>query len=302
MNWNTREHLHACLKSLPAGVGALEAETIVVDNASSDGSATMVREAFPEVILIANPENRGYAAGNNQGIERAGGAFVCLLNPDTQVPPGALERLVAFLREQPRAGAVAPRLVHPDGRIQESVRGFPTPWALLEEVLGGAGRWIADRFPGKERCARGPYRVPVAGLTEPTPVDQPMASCLLVRRKALEQVGPMDERFPIFFNDVDFCFRLREAGWEIWYLPGVHVLHHGGAATRQVRPAMIRESHRGLHRFYAKHYRKRLPAPIYVAVVAAIHAVGLARWAMAALGARGRRRKGGDMAPGEGKG
>jgi GT2 family glycosyltransferase len=110
-----------------------------------------------------------------------------------------------------------------------------------------------------------------------------MTSCLAVRRSALEAVGPLDERFPIFFNDVDLCFRLWEAGWEIWYLPAVRVLHHGGAATRQVRPRMIRESHRSLIAFYAKHYRGRLPAPVYAATVAAIRVVGAVRWLAAKL-------------------
>ena len=135
--------------------------------------------------------------------------------------------------------------------------------ALLGEVTGLARLWAKSRWGG--------YRARVAEATAPMLVDQPMASCFLIRRPALAQVGLMDERFPIFFNDVDLCYRLREAGWEIWYLPEVRVLHHGGAATRQVRPAMIRESHRSLHHFYEKHYRRRLPAPLYAAIVGAIY-------------------------------
>jgi GT2 family glycosyltransferase len=250
----------------------VEAEVIVVDNASADGSAAMVRAEFPEALLIANEENRGYAAANNQGIERAVGAFVMLLNPDTEVPGPAPAAMLGFLRDHPKAGAVAPRLVHPDGRVQESVRGWPTPAGLIEEATGLQIAKLQSR-----------YRVPVAGLTEPAAVPQPMTSCLVVRREALEQVGLLDERFPIFFNDVDFCFRLWAAGWEIWYLPAVRILHHGGASTRQVRPRMIRESHRGLIAFYAKHYRGRLPAPVYVATVTAIRLVGAARWAVARL-------------------
>jgi GT2 family glycosyltransferase len=264
VNWNTRAELRACLKSLRVS----GAELIVVDNASADESAQMVRETFPEVVLIANSENRGYAAANNQGIARSRGEFLMLLNPDTELPPEAPGQLVDFLRAHPKAGAVAPRLVHPDGRVQESVRGWPTPGALFTEATG-------VRLPGD------PYRVAVAELTEPVRVPQPMTSCLVVRRSALEQVGNLDERFPIFFNDVDFCFRLWEAGWEVWYLPAVRVLHHGGASTRQVRPKMIRESHRSLCDFYAKHYRRRLPFVLYGVTVAAIRAVGALRWAVA---------------------
>jgi GT2 family glycosyltransferase len=297
VNWNTQEHLRACLASLRASAlgSGLSREILVVDNASSDGSAAMVRAEFPEVALIANAENRGYAAGNNQGLTAASGEFLLLLNPDTEVPPGGLEALVAFLREHPRAGAAAPRLVHPDGQIQESVRGFPTPGSLLEEFGGSRLSPVARRLdallaapegsvtPHDGEGAAGPYRVSVAGVTEPLSVDQPMASCFLIRREALAQVGGMDEQFPIFFNDVDLCYRIRRAGWGIWYLPHVRVLHHGGAATRQVRPEMIRESHRSLHRFYAKHYRRRLPAPVYAGIIGAIHMAGAVRYWRARL-------------------
>jgi GT2 family glycosyltransferase len=280
VNWNTRDELRACLRSLRATT----AEVIVVDNASADGSAAMVRAEFPEALLIANGENRGYAVANNQGIDRAGGAFVMLLNPDTEVPGPAPTAMLEFLRDHPKAGAVAPRLVHPDGRVQESVRGWPTPAGLIEEAtglqigdcrlqIGGSDKLLSAIDPLQSR-----YRVSVAGLTEPAVVPQPMTSCLVVRRAALEQVGLLDERFPIFFNDVDFCFRLWAVGWEIWYLPAVRVLHHGGASTRQVRPRMIRESHRSLIAFYAKHYRGRLPALVYAATVAAIRLVGTVRW------------------------
>jgi len=328
VNWNTREELRACVASLreaapgsrlsgpgndsgscpgaqPAGAltesgerraeSASEAsiEVIVVDNASTDGSAAMVREAFPEVALIANAEHRGYAAANNQGIARARGEFVMLLNPDTELPREAPGQLIDFLRAHPQAGAVAPRLVHPDGRIQESVRGWPTPGALMEEAVGPRIAFCVVRHeerlqPSRQSARRdtkysSSYRVPVAVLTEPVPVPQPMTSCLVIRRQALEEVGVMDERFPIFFNDVDLCFRLWEAGHEIWYLPAVRVLHHGGASTRQVRPRMIRESHRSLCAFYAKHYRRRLPLPVYAATVAAVRAVGAVRWAAARM-------------------
>jgi hypothetical protein len=273
VNWNTREHLRACLASLRAADGS-DLSVIVVDNASTDGSAEMVRAEFPEVCLIANDRNLGYAAGNNQGLAVAQSEWLLLLNPDTELGREALEGLAGFLRDHPKAGAVAPRLVHADGRIQESVRGFPTPDALFGQITG---------------LAPETYRTPIATVTEPLPVDQPMASCLLLRREALAQVGPMDERFPIFFNDVDLCYRLKEAGWEIWYLPQLRVLHHGGASTRQVRPEMILESHRSLHRYYAKHYRGRLPAPIYAAIVGVIYLAGAVRYVLA-IARRKRKR------------
>jgi GT2 family glycosyltransferase len=273
VNWRTRELLVACLQSLHAALGgrvaAGDAEVIVVDNASGDGSAAAVREQFPAVRLIANEENRGYAAGNNQGIAAASGDNIMLLNPDTEVPREAVARLEACLRERPRAGAAAPMLVYPDGRPQASLRGFPTPLALFGAVTG-LGRLARV---GSPLAAYQPRDLPAI----PTVVDQPMTSCLLLRGEALREVGPFDETFPIFFNDVDLCWRLRQAGWEIWFVPEARVVHHGGASTRQVRLAMLWASHRGLHRYYQKHYRGRLGAPIYGLAIGAIYAGAVAR-------------------------
>ena len=279
MSWRTRELLGACLRSLCAALGdrlaAGTAEVIVVDNASGDGSAERVRDRFPAVHLIANRENRGYAAGNNQGIAAARGRNVMLLNPDTEVPREAVERLEASLAERPHAGAAAPMLAHPDGRPQASVRGFPTPLALLGAVTG-----LARLVPaGSPLAAYRPRALPAA----PAVVDQPMASCLLLRGETLRAVGGFDEAFPMFFNDVDLCWRLRQAGWEIWFVPEARVVHHGGASTRQVRLAMLWESHRSLHHYYQKHYRGRLIWPLYGLIIAAIYAGAGARSAVLLL-------------------
>lgn len=280
VNWNTGDLLRACLGSLRSALAAsaLEAEVIVVDNASTDGSAAMVAEAFPEVTLIANRENRNYAAGNNQGIEVARGEFVLLLNPDTEVPAGAPDALVQVLRETPRAGAVSPALVYPDGRVQRSVRGFPTPAALTGELTG-----LAALFPHSGWAGYRVGRLPEDRITS---VDQPMASAFLVRREVLEQVGPFDEQFPLFFNDVDLCYRIKQAGWEILYDPRVRVVHVGGASTRQVRAQAILASHEGLRRFYAKHYRGRIFWPAYAAIVISILLAGRLRAALATLRSR----------------
>ncbi len=277
VNWNTRDLLRACLESLRTALAAspLEAEVIVVDNASADGSAAMVAERFPEFTLLANRENRNYAAGNNQGIAAAHGEFVLLLNPDTEVPISAPETLVQVLREHPRAGAVSPALVYPDGRVQPSVRGFPTPAALTGELTG-----LAALFPGSRWAG---YRVGDLPKDRISSVDQPMASAFMVRRAALEQVGPFDEQFPLFFNDVDLCFRIKQAGWEILYEPRVRVVHVGGASTRQVRAKAILASHEGLCRFYAKHYRGRIFWPAYAAIVISILLTGRLRALLATL-------------------
>ncbi|MBM3500566.1 MAG: glycosyltransferase family 2 protein, partial [Armatimonadetes bacterium] len=235
VNWNTRDYLRACLRSIRETIAHLDHETIVVDNASADGSAAMVAEEFPQVMLIANADNLKYAAGNNQALRAATGASKLLLNPDVVLKPGAVEELLAALDRHPKAGAVAPRLVHPDGSPQLSCRTFPDPPALAYEALG-----LARLFPHSRRF--GAYRMSWWAHDDERRVDQPMASALLIRAAALEAVGLFDEDFPIFFNDVDLCRRLLDAGWEVWFTPRAEVIHHVGASTRQVRRAMIAES------------------------------------------------------------
>jgi N-acetylglucosaminyl-diphospho-decaprenol L-rhamnosyltransferase len=277
VNWNTRDLLRACLGSLRTALEALgpAAEVIVVDNASADGSAAMVAADFPEVRLLANAENHNYAAGSNQALALAAGSAVLLLNPDTQVPAGAVEALLADLREHPDWGAVAPALVFPGGGIQASVRGFPTPLALAGELTG-----LARLFPASRWAA---YRARSLPLDGPSLVDQPMASAFLVRRAVLEQVGGFDEAFPLFFNDVDLCYRIRRAGWAIAYDPRARITHVGGAATAQVRPEAVRRSHAGLEAFYAKHYREAMSPLGYAVAVGAIRAAGWARAGLARL-------------------
>ncbi|MCD6350583.1 MAG: glycosyltransferase family 2 protein [Armatimonadetes bacterium] len=256
LNWNTREQLRRCLQSLREHAAGLDVEVIVVDNASADASAQMVREEFPEVQLIANDQNVYYAAGNNQALERAQGEFVLLLNPDIVVTPGAIEELKACLLRHPRAGAVAPRLVYPDGRLQASCRTFPTPDVVFYEALG-----LSRLFPRSRRF--GKYRMTWWAYDDERQVDQPMASALMLRRQALEEVGLFDEQFPMFFNDVDLCKRLKDAGWEIWFTPAATMIHEHGAATGQVAVRMALESYRSQLRFYAKHYRGRVNALSY---------------------------------------
>ncbi|MGC9318006.1 MAG: glycosyltransferase family 2 protein [Armatimonadota bacterium] len=260
VNWNTRDLLEDCLESIREAPDAVSREIIVVDNASGDGSAEMVRARHPEVALIANEENLGYAAANNQAIEQAAGSHVLLLNPDITVHPGALDALVDVLGRRPEAGAVAPRLILPDGSVQASCRSFPTPDVVLYEALG-----LSRLFPRSRTFGR--YRMTWWDYDEERTVDQPMASALLLRGEALAEVGGMDEGFPMFFNDVDLCKRLWDAGWEVWFAPQASMDHVGGAATSQVRRRMLVESHRSFVRFYEKHYRGRLARWQYVSAL-----------------------------------
>ncbi len=276
VNWNTRDLLVQALESICASAG-LPAHVIVVDNASSDGSAEAVRKRFPQVQLIANSENAGYAAGNNQAIRAAKGAYILLLNPDVIVPEYGLARAVEFMESHPNAGALGVRQVHPDGRLQRSVRGFPSPASVLWELVG-----LSRLFPNSRIFAA--YRMPWFQYDREMEVDQPMGTFLLLSAKAVSQVGILDEDFPIFFNEVDWCLRCRRAGWKIYFTPDIEIVHYGGASTIQVGAAMAWESRRGLLKFYAKHYPGMAFWPIRL-LIAAIS------WPYAWLQARRRRAK-----------
>lgn len=239
VNWNTRERLRACLASLPAA-----ARVIVVDNASKDGSAEMVRVEYPNITLIANGTNRGYAAATNQALAQAVEGPVLLLNPDVELAADTIPRALECLA---KSDVVAAKLVDPSGLVQRSVRGFPTPAALLFEITG-----LAKLFPRNQVI--GAYRMAWFDYDRGHPATQPMMSFLLISRRALDTVGGLDERFPIFFNDVDWCRRAHCAGIRLWFCPDALATHHGGAATRLARRAMIWESHRSLLRYLRMHY------------------------------------------------
>ncbi len=218
-----------------------------MDNASSDGAAGMVRELFPEALLIVNEANDLYARGVNQAAAAATGDLLLLLNPDARVGPGTLTMLVAFLHEHPDAAAVAPRLVHEDGTTQASVRGFPTPTALLGEFL------LLSRLLKNSRKWAG-WRMPWFDYDVSGEAPQPMASCFLIRRAAWDRVGAMDERFPLYFNDADWCLRAYNAGYRIYYTPDAVATHGYGGTTKRVRRAAVWESRRAMLRFLGKHY------------------------------------------------
>lgn len=276
VNWNTCEMLRACLASLQTHLTALEHEIIVVDCASSDGSAPMVAREFSSLDLVASTENLGFARGNNLALERARGEWIWLLNPDTEILANAPEELLDFLWKRPRVGAVASALIDArSGAIQRSCRTFPTPRALWVQSLGLARLFRRSRRFGFYKMGWWNYR-------DARRVEQPMASSLMLRRTAIEAAGGLfDEDFPIFFNDVDLCWRLQKSGWEIWYQPLSRVKHWGGAATGQVRAAMIRESHASLRRFYQKHYRGQIPAWIYFPTLWMSEAAGRVRFHLA---------------------
>jgi GT2 family glycosyltransferase len=244
VNWNTRSDLQICLEALRTNpfAGGYQ-EVIVVDNASSDGSVEMVQERFPEVRLIANKENRNYAPGTNQALASATGDYLLLLNPDAHVTEGALDALVRFMNAHPDAGAVAAKLVHEDGTIQQSIRGFPDPLAVLWDLLK-----LPRLLP-----SLGTYRQVRFDYEKPGRAAQPMTSCFLLTRAAYEKVGPMDERFPLYFNDMDWCLRAHNADWGVIYVPDAVFTHAIGKSSNHAAERMIVAHHRSMWRFYKKH-------------------------------------------------
>lgn len=284
VSWNTRGLLRDCLAALQNHLNAEEHEIIVVDCASRDGSAQMVARAFPGVQLLAQNENLGFARGNNLALQHARGEWVWLLNPDTEIEADAADALSRFFEEHPRAGAVASALIDArSGKTQRSCRTFPTPRALWAQSLG-----LARMFGRSKRF--GFYKMGWWNYRTARRVEQPMASSLMLRRAAIEDAGGLfDEDFPIFFNDVDLCWRLNRAGWEIWFEPRSRVKHWGGAATSQLPTAMILESHRGLRRFYEKWLRGSCPPLLYWPTVGMFELAGRARYFWARRQRKSRR-------------
>ena len=246
VTWNSGEFIRNCLDSILFSQGNFNSEVIVVDNCSSDETARIVEQLYPQVNLIQNRKNLGYAKANNQGIEEAGGDYILLLNPDTQVFEDSLSLMHEFMEENPSTGALGPKLLNPDKTVQASCREFPTFSTLIWEFSG-----LSRLFPKSRIFGR--WRMGYFGFDQQRKADQPMASCLLLRRAALEDVGIFDENFAMFFNDVDLCYRIKKGGWKIFFYPEAKVIHHKGASTRKAKARMIWLSHLAFYKFFKKH-------------------------------------------------
>ncbi len=230
VSWNVRELLARALASLhTAWKDAEGMEVIVVDNASTDGSPAMVRRRFPGVHLIVNRENRGFTGGNNQGIRAARGDFLFLLNPDTEVLDDALHRLITFAQAHPNVGVVGPQLLNPDGSVQSSRRRFPTlPILFLEST------WLQPIAP-PSLLRRYYVQDRPDHLTQD--VDWVTGAAMFVRREVVETVGGLDESFFMYSEELDWCRRIRQAGWRVVYYPEARIIHYEGRSSEQVIPA-----------------------------------------------------------------
>jgi N-acetylglucosaminyl-diphospho-decaprenol L-rhamnosyltransferase len=257
VSWNVRDLLRRCLRSIlgtnqevspvPTPMSNIQVEVIVVDNGSTDGSPEMVRAEFPEVRLVANEDNRGFTAANNQGLALSQGRYLLLLNPDTEVVGDALTIMVDYMDAHPGVGALGPQLRYPDGSLQSSRRRFPTFMTALVESTVVQEWWRDKRVLHHYYLADTPDDAVQA-------VDWVVGACLLVRRQAYEQVGGLDEGYFMYSEELDWCRRIKDADWQIVYLPTATVLHHEGKSSEQVVPARHIYFQSSKVRYFRKHH------------------------------------------------
>ncbi len=316
VSYNTHQLLARCLETVLASTGNVSFHVTVVDNASQDGTVTMVRERFPQVRLIASPINGGYPYGNNLGLrgygflpregesrlgesvpdlpvweegtcrsyreliaevdQRPAPRYALLLNPDTELPPTALADMVAFLDARPHAGVAGPRLIRPDGSLDLACRrSFPTPEVALYRMLG-----LHKLFPHSPRFAR--YNLTYLPPDLTVEVDSVVGAFMMVRGEAIRQVGLLDEQFFMYGEDLDWAYRIKQRGWQIWYNADVTVLHVKEAAARQSWRARV-EFYRAMVIFYRKHFAATTPRPLHWLILTGIAVKGVLdvsmRWA-----------------------
>jgi len=258
VSWNVRGLLEACLTSVYESLKSsnLNRKVWVVDNASTDGSAEMVRERFPQARLMANETNVGFALANNQALQAMGfpsterhelSRYVLLLNPDTEVLDDALTTMVRFLDDNPHAGVAGAKLLYPDGRLHHSAFAFPTLAQAFLDFFPLHHRLLNSRLNG-----RYPRRLYERG--EPFPIDHPLGAALMARGEAIQEVGLLDERFFIYCEEIDWCMRIKKAGWGIYCVPRAEVVHHVAESTGQVRGQMFAALWRSRYLLFEKHY------------------------------------------------
>jgi len=250
VNWNTRDLLRACLAALPAAVGDLSYEVIVVDNGSTDGSATMVGRDFPEILLLEPGANLGFARANNLAFARTVGEAVVLLNPDTICQPGSLRALRNCVASEPDSAATGPLLLAADGTPTITYGNFPAARYHWLTLLGPFRRWLA---PVRDQCFTF-----VPSIDEPTrSVDYVAGACLLIPRPVLAEIGPLDERYFMYFEETDWCWRARQSGLRIIFCSESRVHHFEGRSAARVSDFSRAQFQKSYRLFIAKNYGER---------------------------------------------
>ncbi len=283
---NAQAGLKNCLASLGRGALGFDYEVIIVDNASTDGTPEHLRSDYPHVHLICNDRNLGFTRATNQAIAQSRGEYLLLLNTDTILQPDTLPELVRFLDAHPHAGIVGPKVLNADGTFQPQCRrGLPTPLALLLYKLRLDRVWPRSRLAGQ-------YLLTYMPVDQANRVEAVSGCCLLSRRKVWDDIGPLDEAFWGFGEDLDWCIRARNAGWEVWYYPGSQLVHLKGQGGVHTHPYhKVWGIHQAMWVFYKKHLRHFYPWPVAAAVwlgtAASLAATMFTTWAHRRLSTRG---------------
>lgn len=283
LNWNTKELLKRTIETVLASIGAFTYQLVVVDNASSDGSADMVAETFPQVMLIRSEINGGYPYGNNLGFrwlgfhddgttEPTAPRYALLLNPDTELPPTALYEMIQYMDAHPEIGIAGPKLTLIDGSLDLACRrSFPTPLVSFYRFSG-----LSRLFPKNAEFSR--YNMTHVDPDQVLEVDSVVGAYMQIRKEAIQQTGLLDETFFMYGEDLDWAYRIKQVGWKVFYYPKVEVKHVKRAASSQSKKAQF-EFYRAMLIFYRKHYRAETALPIHLIILVGILLKGgLALW------------------------
>ncbi|MUG73955.1 glycosyltransferase family 2 protein [Paenibacillus validus] len=264
LNYNTKQLTLNCLESIRNSVTEYLYEIILVDNHSTDGSIEAFEKHYPEIELIRNQVNVGFSKGNNQAMKIARGRYVLLLNSDTIVNSDTLDVMLQFMDQQPTVGAAGCKVVLPDGSLDKACRrGFPTPSASFYYAFG-----FAKLFPRVPRFNQ--YQLSYLDPDQDYPVDCLVGAFMMVRREVIDQVGMLDEDFFMYGEDIDWCYRIKEAGWGIHYYPYTEIVHYKGASSRRRPFKIIYEFHRAMILFHKKHYEKKYSWVVNLLVYAGV--------------------------------
>lgn len=264
LNYNTCRLTMDCIRSVFDSVTNYSYEIILIDNHSHDDSVETISREYPGVLLIANQENVGFARGNNQGMDVASGRYVLLLNSDTVVRKDTLETMVAFMDTRADLGASGCKIILPDGSLDKACkRGFPTPSASFYYAFG-----FSKLFPDRPRFNG--YQLGYLDPDEAYPIDCLVGAFMLVRRETIAQVGGLDEEFFMYGEDLDWCYRIKEAGWGIYYYPETSIVHLKGGSARRRPFKIVYEFHRAMILFHRKHYSRQYNSMINGAVYAGV--------------------------------
>ncbi|ANB59250.1 glycosyltransferase family 2 protein [Anoxybacteroides amylolyticum] len=253
VNYNTPKLTVGAIESILKSKTKYSYEIIVVDNHSSDNSVHIIKGKFPNVAVIENKQNVGFSKANNQAIKLSKGRYILLLNSDTIVKEDTIEKMIEFMDKNKKVGASGCEVVLPNGELDRAChRGFPTPEASFYYLVG-----LARLFPKSPRFNQ--YHLGYMNLNEPHPIDCLVGAFMIVRREVIKQVGLLDEQFFMYGEDIDWCYRIKQAGWEIYYCPFTSIIHYKGASSKKKPFKIVYEFHRAMFLFHKKHYARKYP-------------------------------------------